>query len=585
HRENISLKYFPKTIDKNSKMKSEKEKSPSSESEPKEGRAVWDRKIEYLLSVFGYSVGIGNLWRFPYLVAKHGGGAFLVPFFFFLFMCGLPLFMLEVSLGQFSGKSPLIVWSISPLFRGLGVLMICISGIVSWYYNTILSWILYFLVHSFFPSIPWASCNNWWNTDACISRRSTTSDLLSNMSFNATMEKTPARMHTAAYEFWQYNVLRKSSGLDDMGTLQLHLVIAMAVAWILTCLCLVKGVHSVGKVVYVTVSLPYILLTAFLIRGLTLEGSLDGILHYVRPNFNNMFKFAAWRDAATQVFYSLGPAWGGLITMSSYNKFNNKCFSQKRVNPINTDKLLADNIDSSPELVFIAYPEVLVTMPLPNLWGVLFFLMLLTVGIDSQGGYYLLQLVDWYASALCVVFGSFLECMVIAWIYGAERFSRDIELMTGSGVGKIVRFAWCIFTPLILLTEHIFTYSVHFLEITQIMLFLAFIGLSPPTTADYTYPSFAHVVGVIIALVPCLPVPVGMIYGILKEKGSLYKRIKTLIKPEKSWKPHDKEQSNFYKIYEYEGTWIQNVRTNLFGHRGRVPETDSMYSRNSDDFC
>ncbi|KAK3085594.1 hypothetical protein FSP39_005831 [Pinctada imbricata] len=496
-------------------------------------RAVWDRKIEYLLSILGYCVGLGNLYRFPYLVAKHGGGAFLVPYAIFLFLCGLPLFMLEVSIGQFSGKSPVVVWSISPFFRGLGFLMMCVSGLVSWYYNTIMAWTIYFFVHSFFPSIPWSSCDNWWNTDICITRRGLLKGLNETaVNINNTFQTTTlgvviansSKYSTAAYEFWEYNVLRRSAGIDYMGSVQWHLVAVMAGAWLLTCLCLVKGVHSVGKVVYVTVTLPYILFTVLLIRGLTLEGSLDGIIHYVKPSFHDMFKFGAWRDAATQVFFSLGPMWGGIITMSSYNKFHNKCIRDAIYGTIadgltsfyagfvifallgvivHDSGLTMDDIPiSGPELLFIVYPEILASMPLPNVWSVLFFLMLLTVGIDSQfgmletvssglidafperlgkrrvltttvlclgffvlsmpyttnGGYYLLQLMDWYASAFCVMLGAFLECIVVAWVYGAERFSRDIELMTGAGVGMIVRFAWCIITPLIMIYIYKYKY-------------------------------------------------------------------------------------------------------------------------------
>lgn len=131
-------------------------------------RAVWGRKIEYLLSLFGYSVGLGNIWRFPYLCMRNGGGAFLIPFFILLIFCGVPLYFLEVSLGQFTGKSPVIVWSISPLFKGLGWLMMTISFVLAWYYNTVIAWVIYYFVHAFFPKIPWSTCDNWWNTDHCI---------------------------------------------------------------------------------------------------------------------------------------------------------------------------------------------------------------------------------------------------------------------------------------------------------------------------------------------------------------------------------------------------------------------------------
>ncbi|KAK3085789.1 hypothetical protein FSP39_008711 [Pinctada imbricata] len=182
---------------------------------------------------------------------------------------------------------------------------------------------------------------------------------------------------------------------------------------------------------------------------------------------------------------------------------------------------------------------------------------------------------DWYASALCVMLGAFLECIVVAWVYGAERFSRDVELMTGARVGRIVRFAWCILTPLIMIVGFL-------CFVIQVMILLTLFGLSPPSTDDYTYPGFAHVVGVIIALTPCLPVPMGMMYGLLKEKGSFYKRLRMLLSPSHTWGPNDPELRKSYKMYQYEGTWIENMRTNLLGSRKRNPELTPMNAQDSD---
>ena len=83
-------------------------------------------------------------------------------------------------------------------------------------------------------------------------------------------------------------VLEKSSGLEEFGTVQWHLAVALVVAWILIFLCLMKGIKSVGKVVYVTALLPYVLLTVFLVKGLTLPGAMDGILFFIKPDFTRL---------------------------------------------------------------------------------------------------------------------------------------------------------------------------------------------------------------------------------------------------------------------------------------------------------
>ncbi|XP_062585245.1 sodium- and chloride-dependent glycine transporter 1-like, partial [Saccostrea cucullata] len=398
--------------------------SESDNPSPKD-RPVWSRKIEYLLSLFGYSVGLGNIWRFPYLCMRNGGGAFLIPFFILLFTSGVPLYFLEVALGQFTGKSPVVVWSISPLFKGLGWLMMTISFLVAWYFNLVIAWVLYYFVHAFFPKIPWASCDNWWNTEQCIVSHKDRLNL--NNSFTTTNQSTTAwtineteslfntsygsqniTYNTAAYEFWHYNVLRRSDGIEYPGSVQWHLVLVLLASWVLTFACLIKGIHSVGKVVYVTVIFPYILLTILLIRGVTLDGAIDGILFYLSPDFTKLLRFQVWLEAGLQVFFSLGPAWGGVITMASYNKFNNKCMKDA------WSATLADGLtcfyagfvvfsvlgfmakdvgmtmeeistfSTGPGLVFVAYPEVITKLPMPHLWGVLFFLMLITVGVDTQ---------------------------------------------------------------------------------------------------------------------------------------------------------------------------------------------------------
>ncbi|KAL4240258.1 hypothetical protein ACF0H5_001052 [Mactra antiquata] len=89
-----------------------------------EERAQWGNRIQFLLAIVGYTVGIGSIWRFPILCARNGGGAFLIPFFFFLITCGAPLYYMEVCLGQFSGRSSSTAFDFCPLLRGMHILFI-----------------------------------------------------------------------------------------------------------------------------------------------------------------------------------------------------------------------------------------------------------------------------------------------------------------------------------------------------------------------------------------------------------------------------------------------------------------------------
>nr|XP_013804487.1 PREDICTED: sodium- and chloride-dependent glycine transporter 2-like [Apteryx mantelli mantelli] len=125
---------------------------------PAAPRDTWSGKHEFLLSCLGYCVGLGNVWRFPYLCYRNGGGVFLIPYFIMLLLAGLPLFLLELSLGQYGAAGPIAVWKCCPLLKGIGVGMLLVSSLVSLYYAVILAWTFYYLGTSFQSPLPW-SCD------------------------------------------------------------------------------------------------------------------------------------------------------------------------------------------------------------------------------------------------------------------------------------------------------------------------------------------------------------------------------------------------------------------------------------------
>ncbi|XP_048254664.1 sodium- and chloride-dependent GABA transporter 3-like [Haliotis rufescens] len=273
--------------------------SPQSHQQEGEKRGRWGSQVEYLLSVVGFSVGFSNVLRFPYICIRNGGGAFLIPYIACMTLCGLPLFYLEVAIGQFRGKGAAHVWSVCPLMKGLGIGMLIMSGGSALYYTVNCAWSVYYLVFACSTALPWANCHNPWNTDSCVK------------SVEALTQP--------------YKVLSISSGLDQLGSIKWELALCLFASWFLIFATLVKGVRSVGKVVYVTATLPYGLLFILLVRGLTLPGGTDGALFYITPNFSKLSNIQVWIEACVQVFFSLGPAWGGVITLSSFNKFNSNC--------------------------------------------------------------------------------------------------------------------------------------------------------------------------------------------------------------------------------------------------------------------
>ena len=117
-----------------------------------------------------------------------------------------------------------------------------------------------------------------------------------------------------------------SDGIDNLGELNPSLVICLAITWVLMFLSISRGIKGLGKVAYFTAIFPYIMITILLGRGASLDGAIDGILYYVKPEWHKILTINVWADAATQIFFSLSICMGGVITLSSYNPVKNNCF-------------------------------------------------------------------------------------------------------------------------------------------------------------------------------------------------------------------------------------------------------------------
>ncbi|XP_074906457.1 sodium-dependent proline transporter-like isoform X1 [Buteo buteo] len=133
---------------------------------PSSRRLTWTSKHQFLLSCLGYCVGLGHIWRFPYLCYRNGGGVFLILYFILSLIMGLPLFLMELSLGQYGATGPITVWKCCPLLKGIGIAMLITSSLVCVYYNVIIAWAFYYLVLSFQSPLPW-SCDAPGNAYLC----------------------------------------------------------------------------------------------------------------------------------------------------------------------------------------------------------------------------------------------------------------------------------------------------------------------------------------------------------------------------------------------------------------------------------
>jgi len=384
----------------------------------REPRETWNKKVDFLLSVIGFAVDLANVWRFPYYCYKNGGGAFLIPYCIMLVVGGLPLFYMELALGQFYRKGAITSWGrIVPLLKGIGFAVVLIAFYVDFFYNVIIAWALHFFLASFTNNLPWITCSNPWNTDQCmeISNESNGSFYIINTTSNANTSVTNATTTQTNYTSaaWEYFVrglleLNQSSGIDDLGYVKWDVALCLLLVYLICYFSLWKGISTSGKVVWFTALFPYIVLFILLIRGITLPGSEMGIHYYLSPNFQALKKAEVWVDAATQVYFSLGPGFGVLLAFASYNKFHNNVYKDALLTSIinsstsflagfvifsvlgymahRSGKDIREVATEGPGLVFVVYPEAIATMPGSTFWSLLFFMMLMTLGLDSSFG-------------------------------------------------------------------------------------------------------------------------------------------------------------------------------------------------------
>jgi len=519
------------------------------------------------------------MWRFPYLAYKSGGGAFLIPYLVMLLLCGIPLLYMELAVGQYTRRGPIgALGKICPLLKGAGLSTVIMSFLLTTYYNVIMSWALFYLVYSFSPSLPWETCDNYWNSPSC-------RPIKSNVTMDLTTEMN--NTHSSTQEFYDLRMLRMTEGIENMGGFSWELLAALCVAWTLVYFAIWKSVKVTGKVVYFTATFPFVLLIVFTIRGLTLDGAMDGLSYFFTPKWDEMLEPKVWVYAAAQVFNSIGIAFGSLIAFASYQDFNGPilrnslivividaftcilcgvCVFSTLGSLAYSQGTTVDNVvTQGPGLVFVVFPHALSQLPLPQLWAVIFFLMLVFLGIDSQfamvevvitsltdsykhiidkylrhevmvlfvcvfsmlcgipnlfeGGIYFFQIIDYYTAAISLMYIALFETIAIVWLYGTKRLSANIEEMTGKKPNILFRVCWMFISPVLILVIWGFTLY----------------DYTAPSynNGAYEYPWWCILLGWCIAALSILPIPVLACQAVYNAEGKdIIQKISNSIRPD-----------------------------------------------------
>ncbi len=243
-------------------------------------RERWASRPAFVMAAIGSAVGLGNLWRFPYIAAQNGGGAFLVPYFIAVLTAGIPLMILEYGLGQaMQGAAPAAFKKLHRRFEWLGWFALAISTVIVIYYAAIMAWSWRYL---------WASFTQEWG---------------------GTKDEAVA--------FFSREIERTDK-FGDIWGLSVPLMIGLALTWACIYWIIHRGVHRVGRIVMITVPLPVILLLILVIRGITLPHAGAGLNFYLNPTWDALKKPATWLAAYGQVFFSLSLGFGILIAYASY---------------------------------------------------------------------------------------------------------------------------------------------------------------------------------------------------------------------------------------------------------------------------
>ena len=221
-------------------------------------RPRWSSKLIFIFAVVGSAVGLGNVWRFPYLVGKHGGGAFLIPYLLILIVIGIPFLIMEFAIGQKMQAGAIKTFrTIDKRLAGIGLGAILCSFILICYYAVVMAWFFLYSIFSFKLS---------WGTDT---KKFFFEDVLHVASVTAD------------------NKLQFVN-LSEIGFISTPILLALFICWLLIYFSVWKGVRSVEKVVAITMPLPIILLIILLIRGISLPGASDGLAYYLIPHGSNL---------------------------------------------------------------------------------------------------------------------------------------------------------------------------------------------------------------------------------------------------------------------------------------------------------
>ena len=307
-------------------------------------------RLGFILLSAGCAIGLGNVWRFPYITGKYGGAVFVLVYLLFLVILGLPVMVMEFSIGR-AGRSN-IAGSLKVLepehgsWHRYGVVAVAGNYLLMMFYTVITGWLLYYFISSFTGSF-------------------------------SGMDNTA----TAAF----------FSSVQAQPTLQIGFAwMAILLGFMICGIGLQKGVEKVTKVMMI---LLLVIMLALAVNSIMIPGSSEGLRFYLLPDFSKVSEYGIGEvvfNAMSQAFFTLSIGMGGMAIFGSYIE-KKQSLTGESVRVIALDTFVAImsgliifpacfaygvNPDSGPGLLFVTLPNIFNKMPLGGLWGSLFFLFM-----------------------------------------------------------------------------------------------------------------------------------------------------------------------------------------------------------------
>ncbi len=382
-----------------------------------EEREQWSSRAGFIFAAVGSAIGLGNIWRYPYIAYENGGGAFLIPYLFALITAGIPILILEYAIGQkMRGSAPLSFRRLSEKWEWLGWWQAAICFFIVTYYMVIVSWAL---------SFTYFSLGRQWGEE------------------------------TQGFMLEQYLGYTEVAGnIWNAGGLRWQVLLPVIIMWAVSYWILFRGIRR-GIQTATTILMPILIIVMIIItiRGVTLPGAAAGLNALLEPNWSAMANPRVWVNAYGQIFFSLSIAFGIMITYASYLPKNADLANNGFIAALSNSGFeflaalgvfgalgylamlqgipIEEVVQSGVVLAFIVFPQIINELPaLNDLFGVLFFGALTIAGLTSA-----ISIAEVCITAIKEKF-SLSRTTAVNWVCGLG-FLGSLVYVTHAGLGYL----------------------------------------------------------------------------------------------------------------------------------------------------